>query len=247
MTTESESNLNQRRPHHWNEGHLFPFIEACWSNSIACFGNKTLFCQRLSAIDGLFEEIHKDFKPERIEQLVPTFLFVRSFTAYRASVMVASALPTEGYALIRLCLENAGYAHLIAPNSELAEIWFRRDESELSRRAVRQAFTQTAVRESIASRDGRLAEIYQSLYERSIDFGAHPNEKAVTMNLHKESMNTGMIRMSTLPGDGLALDHALRTCAQAGICALKIFQLIFPNQFSSFDGPSRINALSAGL
>ena len=55
-----------------------------------------------------------------------------------------------------------------------------------SRKLIRRTFTQTAIRDSIATKDTKLSEIYQALYERSIDFGAHPNEKAVTSSLVKD-------------------------------------------------------------
>jgi len=215
------TNLEQPRPEVWQSRPLFTFIEDCWNNSIAVAGNKNVVALRLANVDKIFDDFHRVIKLENMSQLVPALLFMRAFSAYRASAMVSLCLPTDGYALQRSCLENAGYARLIADDSTLSESWLRRDDSEDSRKLIRRTFTQTAIRESISAKDTKLSEIYQALYERSIDFGAHPNEKAVTSSLVKDSLKTKTIQFKLLTGDGIALDHSLRSAAQVGICALR--------------------------
>jgi hypothetical protein len=172
---------------------------------------------------------------------------MRAFSAYRASVMVSMCLPTDGFALQRSCLENAGYARLIADDSTLSESWIRRDDNEETKKLIRRKFTQTAIRDSIGAKDPKLSEIYQALYERSIDFGAHPNEKAVTSSLVKGSLMTKTIQFKLLTGDGVALDNSLRSAAQAGICALKVFGTVFKAQFDSEGFSLRTNQTAQGL
>jgi hypothetical protein len=174
-------------------------------------------------------------------QVVPSLLALRSFNAFRASVMVCLCLPTESYPLQRTCLETAGYARLIASDSKLSEFWLNRtDDAEAKSR-----FTNRAVREAIASGDEGLAKIYQELYERTIDFGAHPNEKSVTINIVKESVGTGSLQYRLLAGDGPGLDLALRTCAQVGVCSLKVLNLVFKQQFDAMNFEKRIASASA--
>ena len=36
-----------------------------------------------------------------------------------------------------------------------------------------------------------------------------------------------------LAGDDVVLDHGLRTCAQVGICSLKVLNLVFGPQFTA--------------
>jgi hypothetical protein len=227
------TNLEKPRPEVWQDRPLFTFIEDCWNNSIAVAGNKNVVALRLAAVDKIFDDFHNVIKLENISQFVPAFLCMRAFSAYRASAMVGLCLPTDGYALQRSCLENAGYARLIADDSTLSESWLRRDDGEDSRKLIRRTFTQTAIRDSIAAKDTKLSEIYQALYERSIDFGAHPNEKAVTSSLVKDSLKTKAIQFKLLMGDGPALDHSLRSAAQVGVCALKVFGTIFKTQFDN--------------
>jgi hypothetical protein len=41
-----DNNLNRPRPAQWTQGSLFPFIEECWSNSVAVVGNCNVVAAR---------------------------------------------------------------------------------------------------------------------------------------------------------------------------------------------------------
>jgi hypothetical protein len=235
------NNLNRPRPEDWLKGSLFSFIEECWSNSVAVIGNKNVTGARLAAIDAVFDEAHRNLKPSDITQLVPSLLMLRSLSAFRASVMVGLSLPSDSFPLQRSCLENAKYARLIATSIELSAHWLKRDQDP----QAKNRFSNRAVREAVASKDGTLAAIYQDLYERSIDFGAHPNEKSVVNAIIKESLGTGTLQFRLLGGDTLELDHALRSCAQVGICALKVLNPVFETQFETINFSHKIALVSA--
>ena len=113
---------------------------------------------------------------------------------------------------------------------------------------MQKTFAQTQVRSAISAKDTKLSEIYQDLYERTIDWGAHPNEKALTASLVRSSFNPGskQIEFKMLGESGIALDHALRTAAQVGVCVLKVFVHTI-GAFSSNEIRSRVNDLSRGL
>lgn len=235
------NNLDRPRPEEWVKGSLFPFIEECWSNSVGVVGNNNVIAARLSTIDSIFEITHQNLKPSTWTQLVPSLLMLRSFSAFRASVMVALSLPADSFPLQRLCLESAGYARLMFSTPELGKVWLKRDEDP---QRVRTQFTNRSVRAAIATDDKQLATIYQELYERTIDFGAHPNEKGVLTNVIKESLGTDALQFWMLAGDGPPLQHALRTCAQVGICSLKVFNLIFSEQFKSHNFNENIDRVA---
>jgi hypothetical protein len=102
-------------------------------------------------------------------------------------------------------------------------------------KAFRKAFTQTNVRDCIKQYDARLGEVYDILYKRAIDTGAHPNELAVSGSMKiQDDPNTSTVHIHQilLQSDGLALDYALKSTAQAGICSLHLFQWIFKERFS---------------
>ncbi|WP_142251908.1 hypothetical protein [Bradyrhizobium sp. UNPF46] len=234
------NNLNRARPDEWHRGDLFPFIEECWSNSLAVVGNKNVVAARLTAIDDIFGEVvRQGLKPTKTAEIVPVLLYMRSFNAFRASVMVCLSLPTESFPLQRSCLENAGYARLIATDADLSALWLQRDENLAE---VRKKFSNKAVRDAIAKDDEPLSKIYQEMYERSIDFGAHPNEKGVLGAVVPASINTGTLQVAMLAGDSTQLQHGLKSCAQVGICALKVFNLMFRTQFAKWDFETKIGA-----
>ena len=218
-------------------GDLFPFIEECWSNSVGIVGNNNVVAARLTAIDEIFFTVHNGLKPANVAQLVPTLLFLRSFSAFRAAVMVALSLPTDAFPLQRSGLECAGYAKLVMAEPQLAKLWLERDQNLAE---VRKKFSNRAVREAIEKDDGPLANIYQQLYELSIDFGAHPNEKGVLGSVVPGSLATGNMQVMMLPGDSLQLQHGLKNCGRIGICCLKIFNLIFRDHFARSDFDAKI-------
>ncbi|MGF6432088.1 MULTISPECIES: hypothetical protein [Bradyrhizobium] len=234
------TNLEMPRPDEWT-GDLFEFIEDCWNNSIAVVGNNNVIAARMSAIDIIFHQVVQGLKPKQAELLVPVMLLLRSFSAFRAAVMIGLSLPAESFALQRSCLEHAGYAKLIATDIKLSRLWVQRDENLAE---IRKQFTNRAVRDAIEKDDREVAKVYQELYERSIDFGAHPNEKAVLGSVVPGTLDTGNLMITMLGGESVQLYHSLRSCAQVGICSLKIFNLVFPAHFATHDFANKIVAAS---
>lgn len=230
------TNLELPRPDAW-QGELFEFIEDCWNNSIAVVGNNNVVAARISAIDLIFHQVAQGLKPKEAELLIPVMLLLRAFSAFRAAAMVGLSLPAESFALQRSCLEHAGYAKLIAADIKLSRLWAQRDENLVE---IRKQFTNRAVREAIEQEDADLGKVYQELYDRSIDFGAHPNEKAVLGSVVPGTIDTGNMMIAML----VQLHHGLRSCAQVGICSLKVFNLLFPAHFATHGFADKIAAAS---
>jgi hypothetical protein len=242
------TNLDQGRPPAWHNSELFSFVEECWNNSLAAAAHKGIACQRLTEIDSIFSEMQSRLKPSTIEELVPSLLFVRAFVAYRASVMVMLSLPTDAFPLLRSALENAGYALLLKGDRELAEAWLRRDDNDQTKKVVRDKFTSKQIKNAISAKNQQLSGIYSALYERTIDWGAHPNEKALTPSLERQSFHAGskQIQIKMLGESGVSLDHVLHSAAQIGICVARIFQVTLA-ALSGDDLRVRIEQLSKGL
>lgn len=242
-------NLERPRPIGWRESPLFSFIEDCWGNSIAAVGTRGLLTQHLTEIDRVFENIFQQgLKPLTTTELIPCFLFIRSMTAFRASVMVSTCLHTDGYAPLRSCLETAGYACLIATEPSYIKLWLTRDASSENKKKVRATFTHSAISKAMAAHDQQLSTIYSELYERTIDWGAHPNEKSLSANFVKDTVHrdTQNIQFKLLPGGGASLDLVLKSVAQGGLCVLKIFSYLIPSAFDS-DARKQLLDLSSGL
>ena len=108
-------------------------------------------------------------------------------------------------------------------------------DSPESKKKVRNEFTHGNICANIKAATPKLAEIYSELYDRVIDYGAHPNERGASLNSMMEDTMDGGKRYSTvyLQDDGLPLDFGLKTAIQVGIWVLKIAQVIYPLRFQA--------------
>jgi len=162
--------------------------------------------------------------------------------------MSMSGQVVDAYPLIRSCLEYAGYAQLIHQDYDVARTWLNRHADEKSTAKVRNTFTQTNIKDALSRRDQSLCKTYDHLYQRTIDFGAHPNERSVTGALTiRESADQNELEQAYLVGDSLAIDHALKTAAQAGLCTLMMFQWLFKERFELLGIKQEIQELRKGL
>ena len=194
-------------------------------------GRKPTPFYRLTEIDALFLRIAQNIINPR--NPTATNLFYRAHSAFRAACATAMAgQVTETFVLTRSCFEYAAYALHMQENPGYDSVWWDRNQSASQKRAAISSFAPGRLRETIDKRDRRLAEVFDELYERTIDFGAHPNQSGVASSL---SIDDGPERVSIvqtyLHADGLQMDHALRTTAQVGICALRLAQFTMPEKF----------------
>ena len=83
----------------------------------------------------------------------------------------------------------------------------------------------------LARLESESATIHQAaaaLYERTIDYGAHPNERAILTNLKmEESEDYVKFDLKYLSGDDATYRACLKSTAQVGVCVLDIFSLIY--------------------
>src|SRR5664280_1664155 len=101
---------------------------------------------------------------------------------------------------------------------------------------------------SIVNNDKVLAQIYDDLYDRVIQFGAHPNEKSVSGSLKLDVQKTETVLLQIyLQGEGSQLDHWIHTANQVGICVLKVFEHIHTTRFADLGMSARIDALAKDL
>lgn len=236
-----------RPPKNWGEDGLSKFIQIAHENQYATFDNMKPIYSVLSRIDNAFTIFGTDLVDPG--DVLSAALLYRSHSAYRGACRMAiSTQVVDAFPLVRSCLEYAGYARLIFGNSDLGFQWLKRHDDAESMRRVKREFTQRSIRQCIKSHDADLASSYDVLYQRAIDFGAHPNERALTasMTILKGDGKT-FITQNYLHGDGAALDHVLRTTSQAGLIALRIFEQMFEARFSTLGLKSEIQELCHGL
>ncbi len=146
--------------------------------------------------------------------------------------MVAAGQLIEASAVLRLSLEQAAYGHYIARDENRYEVWMRRGESEAARKAVRTEFQARKIFNVLKSDDTTLAAIYDKLYEKLIDAGAHPNEFGAMLSTTVAESEKGDMSFDTiyLHQNGVPLDYWFRLCAQVGIWALRAADLVYPER-----------------
>ena len=234
-------------PQGWGEDALTEFLETAHRNRFATFVNKDEEYRRLSLIDQCFTRIGDGWmNPSNV---ITPLLFFRSHAAFRAACEHAMAGQIiDTFVLIRAVLETAGYALHIHRNPGLDETWLRRHDDAACDKKVRAEFTIAKVRESVRAANREGAKVFQALYDRSIDFGGHPNERAVTGSMSLDQTGpSSNYQLLLLQGDGLPLDHALKSAAQAGMCALDILGDVFAARYELLGVRAKMAALKSGL
>ncbi len=242
--------LPLNRPPGWEKPKLTGYLESLWANSVAVFANKAE-AHRICRIDDVMAEISENWKvvSPTVENIVPLMMFFRSHSAFRSAATLGfGGALVEGMAVLRLSLEFAGYAALIADDPTLALPWFDRDTKATAKKRVRDEFQGGKIKAALTKLDPKVSAAYGEIYERLIQFGAHPNEKSITSNLTIEKdAGTTMLNQVYLQGDGKALDHWLRIASQLGICTLKIFERIHHARFAELKVSPRIAELALRL
>ncbi len=83
----------------------------------------------------------------------------------------------------------------------------------------------------------------------SIDYGAHPNERGVSLSSRAVDIEADGKQFLTiyLHSDGLGLDYGLKSAAQVGLWALRIAQEIYPTRTHDLGLKHQITDMSKRL
>jgi hypothetical protein len=94
----------------------------------------------------------------------------------------------------------------------------------------------------------KLGTVASELYERTIDYGAHPNAWALLTNLTKKK-DDGSIKfeLNYLTGKSPALALCLKTNARVGVCSLMVFKIVFKERFDLLGISDNLQKLRRGL
>lgn len=235
-------------PAGWGTDELSKFLQTAQENQWATFHNLKPAYKILARIDECFMQIAENMLNPK--NMLAGLLLFRSHSAYRAGCGAAMAgQVVESFILGRGCLEYAGYGLLIHANAPLGEVWLRRHDNEAAMRAMKKEFTHGNVRSEIETRDSKLASIYDTLYQRAVDFGAHPNERGLTSSMAIEELAGGDKKFLQiyLHSNGLQLAHGLKSTAEIGLCSLHVLQWVFKERFEILGIRERLQELRKAL
>lgn len=218
-------------PFGWGDDSLTQYLDNCRGNQWATFANKRSEVIDLITIDGMFRKLVGDAVNPR--PFLPANFLLRSHSAYLAACgTVMAGQLHDTWALLRVCLEQGGYAHYVGADDERWARWMARHDarSRTQQDKWKDEFTHGKVSRNIMAAHAGLGEVYNVLYDRTIDYGAHPNERGTSVAMTVEETEDAGLRFNAvyLHGHGLLQDFVLKTTAQVGICVLRIAQVIYP-------------------
>lgn len=231
-------------PPGWGEDPLSDFIEAARQNTFATFLRLRTEFGRLSDVDRLFVKASENLHGLSDETLLlPATFFHRAHSAYRGACRLASSgQVAETYPVLRACLEYSVYAFFVQGNRDKAEIWLKRSDDAASRKKVKDLFKITPMLASLAD------PAVTDLYERTIDFGAHPNELALTSTTRADTHDgSRRLEVASLVGDSPVLRVSLKTTAQVGVASLRTFKRVFRERFDLLGLSDALDEAARGL
>ena len=234
QTPESNpDNAPRPAPPNWGRDALTRWLDQVRRNQWGTFALLPDRWARFSDIDRLFERMTTDWRDP--SDILAAHLFIRCCAAYRTAVGHATAgMAVEAHVMCRAMLEYAGYALHIKDHPTRAETLLSRTEPG-GKGKVRDEFTAGRVRQSVKSANEAMGVRYSTLYESSIDFGAHPNEAAVTggMDIIAGKNGDRLMTQIMLHQPGPIFDYAVRRVMQTAVCSLEIFGHVFPARFAA--------------
>jgi hypothetical protein len=246
MTTE------QKIPS-WGKDQLSTFFQAAEDNDRVTSLKFPNIYRLLQRVDAAFRRVEEAVeKDSRQEVLVPRFLIIRTHSSFLASIRLAMSgqLP-ESYAVLRASIEQAWYALHIAKDPhppERVTVWLCRNDDEASRSKCKNEFTLKNVRSTHESVDSVTAKQLHELYERMIDFGAHPNQQSLFLAMsqaktdEESNFTVGILWASP---DRILL--TVRMAVAVAVGDLNVFQHVFPERFRLISLDEEIEALVGEL
>ena len=218
-------------PVEWGKDEVSAFLISAEENGIARFANRHDEFHRLIDIDAIFRSVTQIL--DNSKEWFEAFFFLRSHSAYLATIrLLVAGQVTESYATARQSIEFALYGYYLFRHKNLQEIWLSRTENKESRQKVRDTFKTNQMFAQLNSDDPVYGKAAKALYERTIDYGAHPNEQSVTttMRLIRDE-NTRIMQGIYLHGDDIQTQVAAITAAQVGVTSLNIFRNVFRHRY----------------
>jgi hypothetical protein len=235
-------------PEGWGLDQLGHFLEACRHNELTTFVQKPELYSELSTINERFIANRKsmvlamtkviitqnsgvDFSEVKLqpEEWLEVYFYLRCHASFAAGVRLAlSAQVPETYMVLRGCIENALYAWHVSTNEKLKRIWLDRHNDDASAKAVKKQFQIGEMKRNLSEKDSALGARVNTMYDESIDKGAHPNVMAfLSSAVQKNADGTLILTVNTLSPD--QLDDILNATIGTGNLVFEIYKLIYPN------------------
>lgn len=228
---------------------LAEFFKALDNNYLESLAHFTTISERVGEIDNLFSEIANYIQD--VDGPLKFLFFVRSHGAFRSSLRLAySGQLVESYVVMRACLENAIYMQFLYFAPEMSPVWLDRELNLETKKQMRKSFVISRMLKEFIAKEKTVGTIANTLYDRVIDFGAHPNPNGVLTNVkiikNEEVNDVADIRAFYFNSDRIMQRGALMDLVRISICVLKITQIIYKEKFVIMGWGNQIEKLQKG-
>ena len=235
--------MNNIKPENWGKDSLSAFLELSEDNQIGTFINYRKKFQALAEINECYQKVIESLVNP--EPKMSAQLFLRAHAAYLASCRLsASGHLVEIFPLCRSVIENSLYAYHMFINKDSEWIWINRNENKDSLSKCKKEFSYGNVKKTLFEKDKNLSKISDELYQRSIEYGAHPNETGVaaSMKLTQEKLNY-RAQQTYLHSESIQFNYSLKSVADYGYFPLKIAKKIWSRPLEISLVVDRIDAI----
>lgn len=252
MTTNTPHADNQRVPQPlappgWGSDDLPRFLDLVRSNVYASFVQTPQSYQKLLDVDAAFLLICTNLT-DPPDFFSPLFL-LKAHSSYRAAVGLSMAgQAPEAFMVMRGCLESALYGLYVNKNEGAFETWLNRHESEEAKKAAKKEFTVANMWKCLRALDEGLQKQAATVYERTIDMGAHPNPASVATALKMSRGEQGLsFQLAYVTKEREMLTGTMKSTAQIGVTVLEVFGHALKGKYDSLGLAGRMQELRKGL
>lgn len=184
----------------------------------------------LGKVDSLYMDFIRD--AGGIKPTTAGILLLNAHASLRAAMRLALSgqlLPV--FMTLRGSVESALYANAMVVNPELEDVWLKRDSDEKARQACREGFTAGKMFQYLSkSQDQEFSDRLREVYDSTIDFGAHPNNRLLIRSTRIEKLDIGAhaLNFAYIHGVGsFELRLSLVACAETGLAVFFIALICF--------------------
>lgn len=186
--------------------------------------------QFLGDVDSLYMDFIQD--AGGIKPATASILLLNAHASFRAAMRLAFSgqlLPV--FMILRGSIESALYANAIVGNPGLQDIWLNPDSDEKGRQRCREEFTTGKIFRYLSkAHDREFSDRLREMYDSTIDFGAHPNNRSLISSTRIEALDTSThaLNFAYIHGVGsFELRQSLVACAEIGLAVFFVALICF--------------------
>ena len=215
----------------WGRDELTKEIEETFCNIGVSFLKLKPHFELLKKAHKIYVDAFAQISTNTLEGNIAHLLFGRNFGCFLGAVRLSSSgQMVETWVMLRACVENSLYAFYIFGSPARATIWVNRHKNEVAKKKCRDTFKVANIWAELKTRSTAIAKEAKQLYDKAIDFGAHPNERSVFTNIVPKQNGSGL-SLRLVNADPTFIRTAVIYTIKTSLLTFRIFALVLPEVF----------------